>query len=85
LKTDLTFLSNYRENPHVVFLQEVIPEALQILTQRCPTYHVIEAATEEYFTAVMLKVGVVEVSGSKVIPFTTSVMLRSLQKIEVYV
>jgi hypothetical protein len=46
---------------------------------------VIESATEQYFTAIMLKVGVVEVSGSEVIPFTTSVMLRSLQKIEVYV
>lgn len=71
-----------KESPHVVFLQEVIPETLDILTKRCPTYHVIEAANEEYFTAVMLKVGVVQVKASKVIPFTNSLMLRTLQKIE---
>lgn len=71
-----------KENPQVVFLQEVVPETLAILSVNCPTYHVIEAANHDYFTAVMLKVGMVEVKSSKVIPFTSSVMMRTLQKIE---
>lgn len=66
-----------------MFLQEVVPETLNILNAKCPTYHVVEAANQEYFTAVMLKVGVVEVNSAKVIPFTSSLMMRTLQKIEV--
>ncbi|CAG2211938.1 TDP2 [Mytilus edulis] len=44
-----------KENPHAVFLQEVVSETLEVLTTKCPTYHIIEAANQEYFTAVMLK------------------------------
>ncbi|XP_076083575.1 tyrosyl-DNA phosphodiesterase 2-like [Mytilus galloprovincialis] len=71
-----------KENPHAVFLQEVVSETLEVLTTKCPTYHIIEAANQEYFTAVMLKVGVAEMKESTVIPFTSSLMLRTLQKIE---
>ncbi|VDI35521.1 tyrosyl-DNA phosphodiesterase 2 [Mytilus galloprovincialis] len=71
-----------KENPHAVFLQEVVSETLEVLTTKCPTYHIIEAANQEYFTAVMLKVGVAEMKESTIIPFTSSLMLRTLQKIE---
>ena len=45
-----------RENPDVVYLQEVVPETLKIVEDNCPTYQLIPGGMEEYFTAIMLKV-----------------------------
>ena len=56
---------------------------MSILNSKCPTYQVFEAANVEYFTAIMLTLGEVEVNSSKVIPSPSSKILRALQKIEV--
>ena len=47
---------NFRENPDVVYLQEVIPQTVKIIEDSCPTYQLIPGGTEKYFTAIMLKV-----------------------------
>ena len=45
-----------RENPDVVYLQEVVPRTVKIIEDNCPTYQLIPGGVEEYFTAIMLKV-----------------------------
>jgi len=38
---------------------------------------------EEYYTAVLVKIGLVEVEESKVLPFKNSVMMRNLLSVKV--
>lgn len=45
------------ENPDVVYLQEVIPQTVEILEDKCALYQLIPAGNEGYFSAMMLKVG----------------------------
>ena len=45
-----------RENPDVIYLQEVVPRTVKIIEDNCPTYQLIPGGVEEYFTAIMLKV-----------------------------
>ena len=55
LERNHTYL-NFRENPDVVYLQEVVTRTVKILEDNCPTYQLIPGGVEEYFTAIMLKV-----------------------------
>ncbi|GAB1609208.1 tyrosyl-DNA phosphodiesterase 2-like [Argonauta hians] len=66
------------EKPHVVFLQEVVPDSLAVLEKYCPGYHVGVSGDTGYFTATLLKEGDVRVLTEEVSPFFTSVMCRSL-------
>lgn len=72
-----------REDPHVVFLQEVIPGSEEILQELCPLYHMIPGNDVEYYTAVMVKIGDVLVEETKILPFPNSVMLRNLLSVKV--
>jgi len=38
---------------------------------------------EEYYTAVLVKIGLVEVEESKILPFKNSVMMRNLLSVKV--
>ena len=38
-----------RENPDVVFLQEVVPDTLTLIEELCPTYQAIPSAHEGSF------------------------------------
>ena len=75
------FLS--REDPDVVYLQEVVPASLPILEEKCAQYHMLPGGSQKYFTAMMLKVSSVTVKGHEVLPFHSSVMMRNLLKVEV--
>ncbi|XP_046350905.2 tyrosyl-DNA phosphodiesterase 2-like isoform X3 [Haliotis rufescens] len=71
-----------KEKPHVVFLQEVIPLTLPILSEGCGMYQVIPGGDNHYFTAIMLRVGHVQFEESSVTPFPTSMMLRNLLSVK---
>lgn len=66
------------EDPHVVFLQEVVQESEGILQDMCPTYHMIPGNVDGYFTAMLIKIGVVEVEESTILSFPQTVMMRNL-------
>ncbi|CAC5390059.1 TDP2 [Mytilus coruscus] len=68
--------------PDVVFLQEVIVVTLEMLSRKCLDYTFIESGVEGYFTAIMVKQNVVQVTDSKIIPFTSSKQGRTLQRVE---
>ncbi|CAG2247809.1 TDP2 [Mytilus edulis] len=70
------------ERPDVIFLQEVIVDTLEMLSRKCLDYTFIESAVESYFTVIMVKHKVVQVTDSKIIPFTSSTQGRTLQKVE---
>ncbi|VDI75469.1 Hypothetical predicted protein [Mytilus galloprovincialis] len=70
------------ESPNVIFLQEVIVDTLEMLSRKCLDYTFIESAVESYFTVIMVKHNVVQVTDSKIIPFTSSAQGRTLQKLE---
>ncbi|XP_063407239.1 tyrosyl-DNA phosphodiesterase 2-like isoform X2 [Mytilus trossulus] len=53
-----------------------------MLSRRCLDYTFIESAVESYFTVIMVKHKVVQVTDSKIIPFTSSTQGRALQKVE---
>ncbi|XP_067667027.1 tyrosyl-DNA phosphodiesterase 2-like [Haliotis asinina] len=71
-----------KENPHIVFLQEVTPLTLPMLENGCSMYQVIPAGDIHYFTAVMLRVGHVVYEDSSVTPFHSSKMLRNLSTVK---
>ena len=72
-----------REKPHVVFLQELIEPAEDIIGEKCPTYHCIPAHDENYYAAMLLKTGFVEVEESIVMPFPSSIMGRNVLSVKV--
>ncbi|WAR16190.1 TYDP2-like protein [Mya arenaria] len=72
------------EDPHVVFLQEVVEETEEIIQELCPLYHMIPGNTEEYYTAILVKIGEVQVEDTKVLPFKNSVMMRNLLSLKDY-
>ncbi|XP_052249406.1 tyrosyl-DNA phosphodiesterase 2-like isoform X2 [Dreissena polymorpha] len=67
-----------REDPHVVFLQEVVVETQEIIQELCPLYHMIPGNEEAYFAAILVKIGDVQVEETKILPFPNTVMLRNL-------
>ncbi|XP_063407227.1 uncharacterized protein LOC134690971 isoform X2 [Mytilus trossulus] len=71
-----------RERPDVVFLQEVILDTLEMLSRKCLDYTFMESGVECYFTVIMVKQNSVQVTDSKIIPFTSSKQGRTLQRVE---
>lgn len=67
-----------KEDPDVVFLQEVVPDSAEIIQEKCPLYHMIPGNDEGYFVAVMLKTGSTQVEETKILPFPNTVMMRNL-------
>ncbi|KAL4218066.1 Tyrosyl-DNA phosphodiesterase 2 [Mactra antiquata] len=68
-----------KEEPHVVFLQELIPDAERIIEQRCPLYNIIPAGSEGYYVAMMLKSGpLVRVEETRILPYPNTMMTRNL-------
>ncbi|XP_060075100.1 tyrosyl-DNA phosphodiesterase 2-like [Ylistrum balloti] len=67
-----------KENPHAVFLQEVTSVTQAILESGCPTYQIIPGGKEEYYTCMLVKVGMVEVIHHQTLPFPNTLMLRNL-------
>lgn len=67
-----------KEDPHIVFLQEVVPDMEEILEDKLPTYHLIPAGDEGYFTVMLLKTGSVQVEETKILPFPSTMMMRNL-------
>ncbi|XP_041361676.1 tyrosyl-DNA phosphodiesterase 2-like [Gigantopelta aegis] len=67
-----------RDNPHMVFLQEVIPKSLKLIEKLCPQYQAIPGGRDDYFTAVLLKSGSVEFESSNIVQFFSSLMERNL-------
>ncbi|CAE1267020.1 TDP2 [Acanthosepion pharaonis] len=84
LKTRTKFVCQViaNENPHIVFLQEVVPEAVIILKKLCPGYRFTVSGLVGYFTAILLKESDVKFESEGVQPFYSSVMSRSLLEIE---
>ena len=72
-----------REDPHVVFLQEVVGASQDILEDEFPMYHMVPSNTEGYFTMMMLKTGHVQVEESKIYEYPTSMMMRNLLSVKV--
>ncbi len=52
----IAFVACCREDPDVVYLQEVVPESVRILEENCPMYQLVAGGATEYFTVIMLKV-----------------------------
>jgi hypothetical protein len=67
----------------VVYLQEVVPESEEIIQEKCPMYHMIPANDEEYYCAMLLKTGHIQVEETKILPFQNTKMLRNLLAIKV--
>ncbi|XP_052086189.1 tyrosyl-DNA phosphodiesterase 2-like [Mytilus californianus] len=53
-----------------------------MLSRKCLEYTFIESGVECYFTVIMVKQNVVQVTDSKIIPFTSSKQERTLQRVE---
>lgn len=68
----------YREDPAVVFLQEVVPQTLDILEKECPEYQILSGGRQGYFTAMLIKVGVVILEDHDVQMFYSSRMMRNI-------
>lgn len=72
--------------PSIVFLQEVVPETYKIIENELSDTFTLIPSSEKlkgYFTMILLKKQNVKFLSFKVIPFPTSVMLRSLLYVEV--
>ncbi|XP_033744259.1 tyrosyl-DNA phosphodiesterase 2-like [Pecten maximus] len=67
-----------KENPHVVFLQEVTAKTQPILESNCPAYQIIPGGDEHYYTCMLMKVGQVEVIHHQTLPFPNTSMSRNL-------
>ena len=74
-----------RENPDIVYLQEVVPDAEAIIREKCPQYELIPGGDFEYYTAVMLKRSSVVKTSVKKTPFPNSVMQRNLMIVSVII
>lgn len=67
-----------KENPHVIFLQEVVPDSLIILKKLCPGYRISASGLVGYFTVTLLKESDMKFETEDIQPFFSSVMSRSL-------
>ena len=74
-----------REMPHLVLLQEVVPESLVILQNECPQFRIITAGNEGYFTAIMMHDLYVVYESHEIFQFYSSVMLRNRLTIKVLI
>ena len=71
--------------PHLVLLQEVVPESLVILQNECPQFRIIPAGNEGYFTAIMMHDLYVVYESHEIFQFYSSVMLRNRLTIKVLI
>ena len=84
-------MCNFSEKPHVVYLQEVVPETLEIIQQKCDRYRCIvgrfsadeETFDGEYFVVILLRKDSVKYISHEVLPFHSSKMGRVLLKVQV--
>jgi len=75
-----------------VFLQEVVPQTLEVIKQKCVSYRCIvgrfstdeELLDGEYFVAVLLRNDAVKYSSHEVLPFHSSQMGRVLLTVQVF-
>jgi len=82
---------NFREKPHVVFLQEVVPETLEIIQQKCGRYRCVvgrfstdeEMIDGEYFVVMLLQKDAVKLISHEVLRFHSSTMGRVLLIVQV--
>ncbi|NXP74088.1 TYDP2 phosphodiesterase, partial [Ramphastos sulfuratus] len=78
-------LGDFRYNPDVVFLQEVVPPHLGLLQKRLGNYTIIPGNIDAYFTAIMLKKSRVKLLKHEIVPFPTTSMMRNLLVVHVSV
>lgn len=79
-----------REKPHVVFLQEVVAETLEIIRQKCVHYRCVvgrftaddDVLDGEYFVVILLRNDAVKYSSHEVLPFHSSKMGRVLLTVQ---
>ena len=69
--------------PHVILLQEVVPQSLVILENECPQFQILAAGKEDYFTVIMMHIAAVVYESHEIIPFYSSVMMRNMLRIKV--
>jgi len=83
----------FREKPHVVFLQEVVADTLEIIRQKCAQYRCIvgryagdheEMLDGEYFVAMLLRNDAVKYTSHEVTRFHSSQMGRVLLTVQVF-
>ncbi|XP_066938798.1 tyrosyl-DNA phosphodiesterase 2-like isoform X3 [Macrobrachium rosenbergii] len=67
-----------KEEPDVVYLQEVIPPTFVYLEKHLPQYKFLAGNDRNYFTATLLKVSRVSYDHHVVLPFHNTVMSRNL-------
>ncbi|XP_064651882.1 tyrosyl-DNA phosphodiesterase 2-like [Lineus longissimus] len=71
-----------KENPDVVFLQEVVPNTYRVIKESLADYLMIPGNDEGYFTAILLRRTTVECESHEVLQFYTSMMARNLLVVE---
>ena len=84
-------MCNFREKPHVVYLQEVVPKTLEVVQQKCHRYRCIvgrfstdeEMLEGEYFVAILLQKDAVKYISHEVLRFHSSRMGRVLLTVQV--
>jgi len=85
-------LCHFSEKPHVVYLQEVVPETLEIIQRKCDRYRCIvgrfsadeEMLEGEYFVVILLRRDAVVYMSHEVLRFHSSKMGRVLLKVQVF-
>lgn len=83
---------NFREKPHIVYLQEVVPQTFEILQRKCGRYRCIvgrlssseEMLEGEYFVVILLQKDAVKYTSHEVLRFHSSQMDRVLLKVQVF-
>ena len=63
----------------------MVPDAEEIIREKCPQYELIPGGDIEYYTAVMLKWSSVVKTSVKKTPFPNSVMQRNLMTLSVII
>ncbi|XP_068200848.1 tyrosyl-DNA phosphodiesterase 2-like [Palaemon carinicauda] len=67
-----------REEPDVVYFQEVVPFTLTYLKEHLPQYKILVGSEEGYFIVTLLKIARVEYDSHEVQPFENTIMDRNL-------
>lgn len=71
-----------RENPHIVYLQELVPKNYKIISESLPDYRKLPTGDEGYFTAVLLKTDSANYTDHAITPFYSSRMARNLIEVK---
>ena len=73
----------YREQPDIVFFQEMIPETFSYVEEKLPEYMCIAGNTDGYFVATLLRRFTVYYDSHSVKPHPGSLMMRNMLIIQV--